>query len=80
MKYCRSKGVKVKYYYLDNEPYQPDANFTFTAEEYAESVNQYAAEMKKLDPSIKIIVNTHPNKEFMDKNINNKRWENYRLC
>jgi alpha-L-arabinofuranosidase len=69
MKYCISKGVRVKYYYLDNEPYQPDANFTFTAEQYAENVNRYASEMKKVDPNIKIIVNTHPNKDLWTKTL-----------
>ena len=61
MKHCLSKGVKVKYYYLDNEPYQPDANFTFTPEQYAEAINLYVPAMKKVDPDIQIIANTHPN-------------------
>ncbi|MXV13781.1 hypothetical protein [Hufsiella ginkgonis] len=60
MKHCISKGVKVKYYYLDNEPYQPDANFTYTPEQYADMVNIYVPAMKKIDPGIKIIVNTQP--------------------
>ncbi len=76
MKYCISKGVKVKYYYLDNEPYQPDANFTFTADEYAESVNQYATEMKKIDPAIKLIVNTHPGKEDYTRALVSKAGKN----
>ncbi|MEJ7779757.1 MAG: hypothetical protein WKF68_09205 [Daejeonella sp.] len=67
MKHCIAKGVKIKYYYLDNEPYQPDANFTYTAEQYAESVNTYVPAMKKIDPDIKIIVNTHPNTENYTK-------------
>lgn len=67
MRYCIGKGVKVKYYYLDNEPYQPDANFTFTPEQYADNINRYVEEMKKIDPSIKIIVNTHPNKDLWTK-------------
>ncbi len=69
MKYCISKGVRVKYFYLDNEPYQPDANFTYTAEQYAESVNEYASAMRKIDPAIKIIVNTHPNKDLYTKTL-----------
>ncbi|MES2276729.1 MAG: hypothetical protein V4592_11955 [Bacteroidota bacterium] len=67
MKHCIASGVKVKYYYLDNEPYQKDANFTFTAEQYAESVNTYANAMRKIDPDIKIIVNTHPNSDMYTK-------------
>lgn len=69
MKHCIASGVKVKYYYLDNEPYQPDANFTFTAEQYAESVNTYATAMRKVDPGIKIIVNTHPNAAMYTKQL-----------
>lgn len=69
MKHCLAKGVKVKYYYLDNEPYQHDANFTFTPEQYAEAVNTYVPEMKKVDPDIKIIVNTHPNPDLYTKTL-----------
>lgn len=69
MKHCLAAGVKVKYYYLDNEPYQPDANFTFTAEQYGASVNTYATAMRKVDPDIKIIVNTHPNASMYTKTL-----------
>lgn len=69
MKHCLAAGVKVKYYYLDNEPYQHDANFTFTAEQYAASVNTYATAMRKVDPDIKIIVNTHPNADLYTKTL-----------
>lgn len=69
MKHCMASGVKVKYYYLDNEPYQKDANFTFTAEQYGESVNTYATAMRKVDPDIKIIVNTHPNTAMYTKTL-----------
>ena len=61
MHYCKSKGVKVKYYYLDNEPYIKNISYKFTAKSYAEQVNIYADAMRKIDPSIKIIANTHPN-------------------
>lgn len=58
MKYCRDKNFKVKFWYLDNEPYQPDSNGgNKTPEEYAALINQYAPKMKEFDPSIKIIVN-----------------------
>lgn len=63
MKYCLDKNIHVKYYYLDNEPYMHDANYTFTAEEYADQVNRYADAMRKVDPAIMIIVNTHPGKD-----------------
>ncbi|MEJ7691726.1 hypothetical protein [Daejeonella sp.] len=67
MKHCLSKGVKVKYYYLDNEPYQPDANYTFTPEQYAEAINTYVPAMKKVDPNIQIVANTHPNADNYTK-------------
>jgi hypothetical protein len=60
LKYCRQKGAAVKYLYLGNEPYQRDANYTFTARDYAEMVNRYAAALKNFDHDIKIIVNTKP--------------------
>ena len=60
--HCKNSGVKVKYFYLDNEPYHPTANYTFTGEEYGEMVNEYVPAMKKIDNQIKIIVNTHPRK------------------
>ena len=58
--HCKNSGVKVKYFYLDNEPYHSTANYTFTADEYAEMINAYVPEMKKIDAGIQIIVNTHP--------------------
>lgn len=58
MKYCREKNFRVKYWYLDNEPYQHDSNGgSKTPEEYAALINLYAKAMKQFDPSIKIIVN-----------------------
>ena len=60
--HCKNSGVKVTCFYLDNEPYQPDANYTYTGEEYGEMVNEYVPAMKKIDDQIKIIVNTHPRK------------------
>lgn len=60
VQHCMASGVDVKYYYLDNEPYQPDANYPFTPEEYAAQVNLYAPALKSVNPNIKIIVNLHP--------------------
>jgi len=58
MRYCREKKFKVKYWYLDNEPYQKDSNGgSKTIEEYAGLVNLFATRMKEFDPGIKIIVN-----------------------
>lgn len=60
VQHCLNRGANVKYYYLDNEPYQPDANYPFTPEEYAEQINLYVPALKSVDPTIKIIVNLHP--------------------
>ncbi len=58
MKYCRDKNFKVKYWYLDNEPYQHDSNGgSKTIEEYAGLINQFASKMKEFNPDIEIIVN-----------------------
>lgn len=58
MKYCRDKNFKVKYWYLDNEPYQPDSNGgSKTIEEYAMLVNLFASRMREFDKGISIIVN-----------------------
>ena len=58
MQYCRDKNFKVEYWYLDNEPYQPDSNGgAKTPEEYAGLINTYAPVMKAFDPNIKIIAN-----------------------
>jgi hypothetical protein len=76
MKHCLSKGVKVKYYYLDNEPYQHDANYTYKPEEYADMVNTYVPAMKKVDPDIKIIVNTQPRTDIYIKPLLEKAGKN----
>lgn len=60
MLYCKQKGVKVKYFYLGNEPYQTDANYTYTANEYARMVNLYVPAMKKIDDQIMIIAEGDP--------------------
>ena len=58
MQYCRDNNFKVKYWYLDNEPYQHDSNGgSKTIEEYAGLVNLFANRMRAFDPDIKIIVN-----------------------
>src|SRR5699024_1393835 len=55
MQHCLQRGIKVKYFYLGNEPYRSDANYTFTAAEYADMINQYGSAMRKIDDQIKII-------------------------
>jgi len=58
MKYCKDKGLKVTYWYMGNEPYQPDCNGgANTPEQYAEKINTFAGPMRKFDPSIKLVAN-----------------------
>lgn len=58
MRYCKERGVKVKYWYLGNEPYMHDCNGgEHTVAEYAEMVNTFASRMKAYDPDIRIVAN-----------------------
>ena len=58
MNYCTEKNFAVKYWYLDNEPYQDDSNGgAKTIEEYAQLINAYAQRMKEVDPNISLIAN-----------------------
>lgn len=58
MNYCKEKKFNVKYWYLDNEPYQDDSNGgAKTIEEYAQLINAYASRMKEVDPDIQLIAN-----------------------
>lgn len=58
MKYCHEKKFDVKFWYLDNEPYQHDSNGgAKTPKEYAELINKFAPRMKNFKPDIKIIAN-----------------------
>ncbi len=58
MQHCKDKNFKVEYWYLDNEPYQPDSNGgSKTPEEYAGLINTYVPSMKAYDPTIKIVAN-----------------------
>ncbi len=66
VRHCLARGAHVKYYYLDNEPYQPDANYTYTPEEYAEQINLYASALRAIDPEIKLIANLHPSPKKTD--------------
>lgn len=56
-----NRGIAVKYYYLDNEPYNADANYPYpTPDEYAAQINLYAPALRALNPDIKFIANLHP--------------------
>lgn len=58
MKYCKSKGYDVKYWYMGNEPYQHDCNGgEVSPERYGEMINAFVPRMKEVDPDIKVIAN-----------------------
>lgn len=60
VKHCKEKNADVKYYYLDNEPYLTGISYKFTAASYAEQFNLYADAIRSVDPTVKLIANTHP--------------------
>ncbi len=59
VKYCKDKNYKVKYWYLDNEPYWGSNVGKMTVEEYTGYIKQFAPAMKAVDPNLKIIVDWH---------------------
>lgn len=60
MKYCRDKGLDVKYWYMGNEPYMHDCNGgASTPAEYGEMINAFVPRMREFDPDIKIVANWH---------------------
>ncbi len=57
MRYCKEKGFKVKYWFLDNEPWHYEAAYTFRKNQYAEDVLYFGKAIKKEFPDAKLIVN-----------------------
>jgi hypothetical protein len=66
LEYCQSQNFDVKYFYLDNETYHEGNGYNkdkdndgehWTPQSYAEQINIYAEEIKKLVPDAKIIAN-----------------------
>lgn len=58
MQYCKDRNFVVKYWFLDNEPYQHDSNGgEKSPEQYGDLINAYVPVMKAFDPTIKIIAN-----------------------
>jgi alpha-L-arabinofuranosidase len=58
MQHCREAGYKVKYWYLDNEPWnEGNANYTFKGNTYAEEVLVYGKAIKKEFPEARLICN-----------------------
>jgi hypothetical protein len=57
MRYCKEKGYKVKYWFLDNEPWHHEAAHTFSDKEYAEECLAYGTAIKKEFPHVKLLAN-----------------------
>lgn len=56
VKFCKNKGYKVRYWYLDNEVDHDTSYTQITTEEYATLINKFSKELKAIDPEIKLIV------------------------
>lgn len=54
--YCKDKGYKVKYWYLDNEVDHSTSYTQITTEEYAQIINLFSKELKAIDPNMKLII------------------------
>lgn len=54
--YCKSKGYKVRYWYLDNEVDHNSSYTQISTEKYAELIKMFSKELKAIDPEIKLIV------------------------
>lgn len=69
MKYCKDKGVEVKYWYLGNEMWAKGCNGgARTPAQYAEMINTFVPRMKAFDPDIKIVVDwRNPYKKFNEE-------------
>ncbi len=72
MRYCKNKGFKVKYWFLDNEPWNGEANYRFKGDEYLDEIVYYGKEIKKEFPEAKLIINPtgdggYKNRGFLEK-------------
>lgn len=58
MRYARDQGYQVRYWFLDNEPWHGEANYTFDIRnEYNQDVLLYGRAIKKEFPDAKLIIN-----------------------
>ena len=55
--YAQEKYGGIKYWFIDNENYSPNSNAQMTAGKYAEYINMYVPEIKKVNPKIEAIAN-----------------------
>jgi len=57
MRYCEKKKFKVTYWFLDNEPWHGESNYSLNNQVYAEEVLAYGTAIKKEFPEVKLIAN-----------------------
>ena len=57
MRYCQTKNYIVKYWFLDNEPWNHEAHYQFNGQQYKDEVIAYGKAIKKEFPNAKLIVN-----------------------
>lgn len=64
LRYCKQKNYKVTYLFLDNEPWNGEANYTFKNDEYLDDVVTYGTAIKKEFPNVKLIINPTDNSHY----------------
>ncbi len=57
LRYCKQRGYQVTYWYLDNEPWNVEANITMSDQDYIEEILDYGRAIKKEFPQVRLIVN-----------------------
>jgi hypothetical protein len=57
MRYCKEKGYRVTYWFMDNEPWHHEAAHTFTRTEYAQECLAYGSAIKQEFPHVKLMAN-----------------------
>jgi hypothetical protein len=57
MRYCKEKGYQVKYWFLDNEPWNFEAAYQMYVKPYAAECVRYGKAIKAEFPDVKLIAN-----------------------
>lgn len=57
IRYSEEKGYGVSYWFLDNEPWHHEANYTFSLDAYIEDCLYFGRAIKEQFPEIKLIAN-----------------------
>jgi hypothetical protein len=57
IRYSKGQGYEVTYWFLDNEPWHNEANYTFSLEEYIEDCLYFGRAIKEEFPDVKLIAN-----------------------